>query len=295
MVKKDRTFQIVGNAIMMTMVILCLIPFIVLVVSSVTDELSLLRNGYSFFPSKVSFDAYKYLLIESDSIVRGYIISTLVTIFGTFMNVTLTVLFAYPLSRKDLPGRGFFAFFIFFTMLFNGGLVPSYIMWTQVFHIKNTWLAYIIPRLMMSAFYVIMMRTYFSSNIPEAVIEATRIDGASEFQTLWKVVIPMSVPILATVTLLVGLAYWNDWINGLYYINKDNMYSIQALLNRMLMDVQFLLSNAQSSASLNQEIVLPASGIKMAIAVLGVLPILVTYPIFQKYFVKGIVIGAVKG
>lgn len=280
---------------MMTMVILCLIPFIVLVVSSVTDELSLLRNGYSFFPSKVSFDAYKYLLIESDSIVRGYIISTLVTIFGTFMNVTLTVLFAYPLSRKDLPGRGFFAFFIFFTMLFNGGLVPSYIMWTQVFHIKNTWLAYIIPRLMMSAFYVIMMRTYFSSNIPEAVIEATRIDGASEFQTLWKVVIPMSVPILATVTLLVGLAYWNDWINGLYYINKDNMYSIQALLNRMLMDVQFLLSNAQSSASLNQEIVLPASGIKMAIAVLGVLPILVTYPIFQKYFVKGIVIGAVKG
>lgn len=125
-------------------------------------------------------------------------------------------------------------------MLFNGGLVPSYIMWTQNFHIKNTWWAYIVPGLMMSAFYVIMMRTYFTTNIPEAVIEAARIDGATEGLILNKIVLPMSIPIVATVTLLVGLAYWNDWLNSLYYINKDSMYSVQSLLNRMLMDVQFL-------------------------------------------------------
>jgi putative aldouronate transport system permease protein len=295
MTQKDKTFQIVGNIVLMLLTLFCIIPFILLIVSSITDELSLMRNGYSFIPEKVSFDAYKYLLVESDSIVRGYIISSIVTILGTLFNVSLTVLFAYPLSRKDLPYRNFFAFFIFFTMLFNGGLVPSYIMWTQMFHIKNTWMAYIVPRLMMSAFYVIMMRTYFTTNIPEAVIEATRIDGASEYKLLFKIVIPMALPILATITLLVGLAYWNDWMNGLYYINKDSMYSIQVLLNGMLMDVQFLLSNAQSSASLNQDIVLPATGIKMAIAVMGALPILVVYPFFQKYFVKGIVIGAVKG
>jgi putative aldouronate transport system permease protein len=140
-----------------------------------------------------------------------------------------------------------------------------------------------------------MMRTYFTSNIPEAVIEAANMDGAAELQILAKIVLPMSIPIVATVTLLVGLAYWNDWINGLYYINKDTMFSIQSLLSRMLMDVQFLISNAQSSAAINQDIVLPSTAIKMAIAVMGALPILMVYPFFQKYFIKGIIIGAVKG
>lgn len=170
-------------------------------------------------------------------------------------------------------------------------------MWTQTFHIKNTLAALLFPSLMMNAFYVIMMRTYFTTNIPDAVIEAARIDGAGELRILSQVVMPMSIPIIATLALLAGLAYWNDWLNGLYYISDDRLFSIQVLLNRMLLDVQFLMSNSDAAKSLqqNEEFVLPSTGIRMAVAVMGALPILVVYPFFQKYFVKGIVIGAVKG
>lgn len=294
MVERKKGFQITANILMIILAAACIIPFILLVMSSITDESSLLKNGYSFFPAKFSLDAYKTLLVDSRSIVRGYIISIFVTVVGTFANLALTTLFAYPLSRKDLPKKGFFAFVIFFTMLFNGGLIPSYMMWTGVFHIKNTLAALIVPNLMMGAFYVIMMRTYFTTNIPDAVLEAARIDGAGEFKILLRVVLPMSKPIIATLALLVGLNYWNDWLNGLYYINNDQYYSIQVLLNKMLLDVQYLMSGAAGGA-LTQNITLPATGIKMAVAVMGVFPVLVIYPFFQKYFVKGIVIGAVKG
>lgn len=296
MVDKGKTFQVAANLIMIMLTLFCLLPFLLLIISSITQENALVRNGYSFFPEQIDFAAYKYLLVDSTSIVRGYILSAFVTVTGTVANLAVTTLFAYPLSRRDLPGRAFISFFLFFTMLFNGGLVPSYIMWTQTFHIKNTIAALLFPNLMMGAFYVIMMRTYFTTNIPEAVIEAARIDGAGELTILVRVVLPMSVPIIVTLALLVGLGYWNDWLNGLYYINEDRLYSIQVLLNKMLMDVQFLMSNTNAAQSLqNQDIALPSTGIKMAVAVMGALPVLVIYPFFQKYFVKGIVIGAVKG
>ena len=296
MVDKGKTFQVAANLIMIVLTLFCLLPFLLLIISSITQENALVRNGYSFFPEQIDFAAYKYLLVDSTSIVRGYILSAFVTVTGTVANLAVTTLFAYPLSRRDLPGRAFISFFLFFTMLFNGGLVPSYIMWTQTFHIKNTIAALLFPNLMMGAFYVIMMRTYFTTNIPEAVIEAARIDGAGELTILVRVVLPMSVPIIVTLSLLVGLGYWNDWLNGLYYINEDRLYSIQVLLNKMLMDVQFLMSNTNAAQSLqNQDIALPSTGIKMAVAVMGALPVLVIYPFFQKYFVKGIVIGAVKG
>ena len=296
MVDKGKTFQVAANLIMIVLTLFCLLPFLLLIISSITQENALVRNGYSFFPEQIDFAAYKYLLVDSTSIVRGYILSAFVTVTGTVANLAVTTLFAYPLSRRDLPGRAFISFFLFFTMLFNGGLVPSYIMWTQTFHIKNTIAALLFPNLMMGAFDVIMMRTYFTTNIPEAVIEAARIDGAGELTILVRVVLPMSVPIIVTLALLVGLGYWNDWLNGLYYINEDRLYSIQVLLNKMLMDVQFLMSNTNAAQSLqNQDIALPSTGIKMAVAVMGALPVLVIYPFFQKYFVKGIVIGAVKG
>ena len=296
MVDKGKTFQVAANLIMIVLTLFCLLPFLLLIISSITQENALVRNGYSFFPEQIDFAAYKYLLVDSTSIVRGYILSAFVTVTGTVANLAVTTLFAYPLSRRDLPGRAFISFFLFFTMLFNGGLVPSYIMWTQTFHIKNTIAALLFPNLMMGAFYVIMMRTYFTTNIPEAVIEAARIDGAGELTILVRVVLPMSVPIIVTLALLGGLGYWNDWLNGLYYINEDRLYSIQVLLNKMLRDVQFLMSNTNAAQSLqNQDIALPSTGIKMAVAVMGALPVLVIYPFFQKYFVKGIVIGAVKG
>ncbi len=293
MVDNNKGFQVIVNIIFIILAFLCIMPFVLLIVSSITEESTLIREGYSFIPKAISWDAYKYLLVNSKAVVRGYGISIMQTIVGTVCNLTLTTLLAYPLSRKDLPGRNVIAFFVFFTMLFNGGLVPSYMMWTQIFKIKNTFGALIFPNLMMGAFYVIMMRTYFTSNIPDALIDAAKIDGAGEIRILAQVVLPMSTPIIATLALLVGLNYWNDWLNGLYYVNKDSLYSIQVFLYQMLMKADFLRSSAASSLPVG--IQLPSVGIKMAVAVLGSVPILIVYPFFQRYFVKGITIGSVKG
>ena len=295
MVSNGKGFRRAAHVVMILLCVFCLFPFVLLISSSITDEMTLIREGYSVIPKVVSFDAYKYLFVSSKAIARGYKITVFVTVIGTLVNLTFTTLLAYPLSRKDLPHRSFFSFFVFFTMLFNGGVVPSYMMWTQFFHIKNTYAALIVPNLMMGAFYVIMMRTNFSSNIPDAVIEAARIDGAGEWRILSQIVLPMSLPIIATLTLLVGLHYWNDWVNGLYYISKYKYYSIQVLLNRMLRDVQYLMSSSGAAGMDSMDSAIPATGIKMAVAVVGALPELAVYPFFQKYFVKGITIGAVKG
>lgn len=294
MVGHNKRFQILANGIMIIITITCVLPFCLLFASSVTGEQALIRNGYSFFPKELDFSAYEYILVDSSNIFRSYGISGMVTLIGTVVNLTMTTLFAYPLSRKDLPGRKIISFYLFFTMLFNGGLVPSYIMWTQVFHVKNTIWGLLVPNLMMGAFYVIMMRSYFTTNIPEEIIDAGRIDGAGEVKILGKLVIPMSKPIISTLALLVGLSYWNDWLNGLYYINDDRLYGIQVLLNRMLMDTQFLMSNAAQSLNVDASM-LPSTAIKMAIAVMGVLPVLIVYPFLQRYLVQGITIGAVKG
>ena len=274
---------------------LCLFPFLLMIASSFTEETSLIINGYSLFPKDFSLDAYRYLMTSSSAIVRGYIITILVTVVGTTLNMTLTTLLSYPLSRPELPYKNVFSFLIFFTMLFNGGLVPSYMMWTQIFHIKNTYLALIVPSLLLNAFYVIMMRTYFSSNIPNEVLESARIDGAGELKILVQIVLPMSLPIMATVGLMSGLSYWNDWINGLYYVNKPQYYSIQNILNRMLQDVQFLSSSAGTERAADVSMKMPTTSIRMALSVVGILPIMVIYPFIQKFLVKGITVGAVKG
>ncbi len=295
MIQKDKGFQIFANALMIFLVICVLAPFFLMLMSSLTDEQSLIANGYSFFPKKFSLYAYRYLLVQSGSVGRGYFISVMVTVIGTVANLFCTILYAYPLSRKNLPGRTFFAFYLFFTMLFSGGLVPAYLMWTQTFHIRNTWIALLVPGLLMSSFNVIMMRTYFTTNIPDEVIEAARIDGASEFKIVYKVVFPMAVPITATIALLVGLAYWNDWMNGLYYINDDKMYSIQVLLMKIQRNLDQLRQQAQNGSGNVNLAELPSTSVRMALTVLGILPVMIIYPFLQRYFVKGITIGAVKG
>lgn len=294
MVEKGKAFRIFSNVLMILIGICSIAPFLLLIMSSVTDEQSLVSNGYSFFPKEYSLYAYKYLLADSTSMVRAYGISILVTAVGTVANLLLTTLYAYPLSRKDLPGRNIFAFYLFFTMLFSGGLVPSYIMWSRTFHINNTIFALIVPNLMLGAFNVIMMRTYFTTNIPDAVISFARIDGAGEIRILYRIVLPMAMPIMATIGLLVGLAYWNDWQNGLYYLTDDRLFSVQVLL----MDIQRNIDSLRRSASQGASVSLanlPSTGVRMAITVLGILPIMIVYPFVQKYFVKGIAIGAVKG
>ena len=270
-------------------------PFLLLISSSLSSEAALAQYGYGFWPKEFSLNAYTYLFKSSMKIAKGYGITLIVTLVGTTLSVLITTLFAYPLSRKELPFRYGFSFFVFFTMLFNGGLVPSYMMWTQTFHIKNTIWALIMPNLLLNAFYVIMMRSFFTSSIPDALIEAARIDGAGEYKILARVVIPLSKPMMATISLMVGLGYWNDWTNSLYYITDESLFSIQAILNTIITNIQFLTSGQSSAASAVDVSKLPSVSIRMAIAVIGVLPVLCIYPFFQKYFVKGIVVGGVKG
>lgn len=270
----------------------CILPFILLVMSSVTSEASLAVNGYSFFPKEYSLDAYKFLWTTKQNMAKSFGISFLVTTVGVLGNVTLTTLFAYPLSRKDLPGRNAISLFLFFTMLFNGGMVPTYMIYANVIHIKNTIWALIVPYLLMNAFYIITMRTYINSNISDEIMEAARLDGASEMQILFHVVLPLSRPIIATIALLSMIAYWNNWTNGIYFLSDDKLYGIQNYLNEVLTNAVFLASKISGSTHM---VKIPTVGVRMAIAVVAVVPVLLAYPFFQKSFVKGITLGSVKG
>lgn len=295
MITKSKSFKAFVYIVMTLLSLACVLPILLVVMASVTEEQTLIVNGYSFLPKKLSIYAYQYIFSAGNTILRAYGITFLVTAVGTTVNVLLTVLLAYPLSRKTLKGRNVISFLIFFTLLFNGGLVPSYMMWTQMFHIRDSIFALLVPNLLLSPFYVIMMRNFFGSNIPDSLVEAAQLDGASEVRTLFSVVLPLSKPIIATVAMMAGLAYWNDWTNGLYYLlRRTDLYGIQSVLNTMLNNVKFLSSQAatQGAGTIGA---LPSTGIRMAIAVIAIIPVLIVYPFVQKWFIKGIVVGGVKG
>ena len=213
------------------------------------------------------------------------------------MSIVLTTMLAYPLSRDDLLGRKVLGFLVFFTMLFNGGLVPTYLIYTNTLHLKNTVWAVIVPRLLLGAYYVLLMKSFFTTSIPKAIIEAAKVDGAGEYRILVQVIVPMSKPIIATVLMLTAINYWNDWYNGFIYITtKTEYYTIQALLNRMLQDIQYLSNNAATMGNISESVSkIPSTSVRMAISVVGLLPILIVYPFVQNSFVKGITLGAVKG
>ena len=294
--KKEIRFQLLCHIIMGIAAVVTILPLILLFISSITANKDITLYGYSFVPKHLSMEAYSYIWNERMQIFRAYFITVFVTAVGTGVGLSISVLYAYALSKPYFPGKKFFSFFILFTMLFNGGLVPSYIMYTRYLHMKNTILALIITGLLMNAFNVILIRSYFQNNVPLSLVEAAQIDGASEFQVVLKVVLPMSKPIIATIGLFIGVAYWNDWQNGLYYVTDEKIYSIQQILNNMLKNIEYLSKNATSVAkSTSLAGTLPAATVRMAIAVIGLLPILVIYPFVQKYFVKGISLGAVKG
>ena len=292
----EKIFRSFASVVLLILAIVCILPIILIIVASFTDETTLLANGYRFFPQKYGLEAYVYLLKQSVMMLRAYKISILVTVIGTLASLVLSTTFAYPLSRKDFKYRNIFSFLVFFTMLFSGGIVPSYMMWTKFFHIKDTIWALIIPSYLMNAFNILLIRNYYSNNIPDALVEAARIDGASEFLTFRRVIVPLSVPVIATVGLFTGLAYWNDWINGLYYINDPGLYSIQNLLIRLMNNIQYLNSGAAAGiVSGGTTGALPSTSVRMAIAVVGVIPVVAAYPFLQKYLIRGTVIGAVKG
>ena len=275
--------------------LIAILPFILIFMASITEEKSLTQYGYSFFPKQFSLDAYKYLVNQISTVGRAYLTSIGLTVVGTVGNMLLTTMFAYPLSREDFKYRGIFAFILFFTMLFNGGIVPSYMVWTRLLHIKDTYFALLLPNLLMGAFNVLLVRNYYKSNIPASIVESAQLDGAGELTIFWKIMLPLSVPVNVTVGLFAGLAYWNDWTNALYYIDNTKYYGIQNMLMRIMDNITFLTSGQASRVVDTSAITVPSVGMRMALAVIGILPILVLYPFLQKYLIKGIVVGAVKG
>ena len=274
--KSNMRFQVLANFILILFTIFVITPFILLIMSSFTEESTLIK--------------------KASKIMRAYGITILVTVVGTAVNVILSTMIAYPLSLEQLPGRRAITFYLFFTMLFSGGLVPSYLLYSNYFHIKNTIWALIVPNLLLSAMNVLLIRTYISTSIPSALFEAAKVDGAGEFTVFFKLVIPLSKPIIVTMGTFAGLGYWNDWTNGLYYLTDTKYYSIQNLLNKMITDIQVLSSNSSMASQASSEMAkLPTVGVRMAIAVVAMLPIFVVFPFLQKYFQKGIALGAVKG
>ncbi|MCY9693163.1 carbohydrate ABC transporter permease [Paenibacillus alginolyticus] len=293
--KTNHMNQPAVHLLMLVLTAACLFPFLLLFMASFTDEKAIVAHGYSIWPSTFSVDAYQYLFSNSATIVRSYGITVLITAVGTVSGLLISSLLAYPLSRNDMPLRGTISFIVFFTLLFNGGLVSTYLVYTEVLHLKNTLLALIIPGLLTNGFFILLIRTFFSTSIPAAVIESAYMDGASEYKIFYRIVLPLSLPILATIGLMLTIAYWNDWFNGLVYVTDPKLFSIQNLLNRMLSNVQFLQQNDLGGNAQKAVANVPMNSVRMAMAVIGILPIICMYPFFQKYFVKGLTIGAVKG
>ncbi len=290
-----KRFQRFATAMLALLAVFALLPILLIAIASVTDENVLVSSGYSFLPSKLSLDSYYYMVKQSQMILRAYGITISVTLLGTLGSVLLTTTLAYPMARPDFKYRNVLSFFVFFTMLFNGGVVSSYIMWTRVFAIKNTIWALIVPNYLVTAFNVFLVRNYYTNSIPHAMVESAQIDGAGELQIFFKIMLPMAVPTVATISLFTGMIYWNDWVNGLYYISDAKMYGLQNLLIRIMNNIQFLKVSSNTALLGTQNIDLPGSSVRMAMAMIGILPILILFPFVQKYFVKGVVLGAVKG
>ena len=291
--KSERRMARLAHVVLIVFSLMAVLPFILLISASLTEENAALKYGFGFIPKVFSLAAYKYISYQSKMIIRAYGITIFTTVIGTSVGLTMTSMLGYGLS-KDIPGRRILNFFVVFTMLFNGGLVPTYLVYTKYLHLGNTIWALIIPSLLMNAFHVMLVRNYFSTSIPESLIESAKLDGASEMMIFRAIVLPLSKPIMATIGLMLALSYWNNWTSGLYYLDDTSLYSIQNVLNAINNNIIAINSVSNMGLAINKSEV-PALTARMAIAVIGIVPMLCIYPFFQKYFVKGITIGAVKG
>lgn len=291
--KFGRVPNILFSALMLFVGFLGVFPFLFIIILSLTDEQSIIENGYRLIPSAWSFDGYAYLFTLGSDILRAFFVTVLVTIVGTLINVTVTSTYAYALSRKYFAYRKFFLIIILIPMLIGAGLVPTYIIVTSLLGLKNSIWALILP-MALSPFNVIIMRTFFQKSVPDAIIESARIDGASEFQVFRKIVLPLAVPGIATISLFAAIGYWNDWFNALLYITDKNLMPLQYVLMNIQNNIDFLSENASLGASVASGINIPRESTRMAMVVLSVIPIALSYPFFQKYFVSGLTIGGVK-
>lgn len=290
--------NVVLNILFATLAALCIIPFIFVVIISFTSEQSLQINGYRFWPEEWSLDAYKYIFGAGGTgpqIFRAYGITILVTITGTILGLIIMTSFAYALSRKNFAYRKFYTKLIFIPMLFSGGMVASYLVNTRFLGIKNTIFALILP-ICVSSFNIIILRTFFKTTVPDAIVESAKIDGASELTIFTRIVLPISLPAIATIGLFLTLGFWNDWFNAMLYIDKSSLIPLQYLLIKIEGTMEFLANNAAmlGTDGIMAAANLPKDTAKMAIVVITTLPIVFAYPFFQKYFVSGLTVGAVK-
>ncbi|HBI74341.1 MAG TPA: sugar ABC transporter permease [Lachnospiraceae bacterium] len=292
-IKKPTNFLF--NIIFILVSLICVIPFVFVFIISITSEASIANNGYQFFPSELSSSAYKFLWNEKKAIIDALGISVLVTVVGTALGVILTTALGYVLSRPQYKLKGFLTWIVFIPMIFNGGMVASYVVNSNILGLKNTVWALILP-LLVSSFNVVICKTFFKTTVPDSIIESAKIDGASQLNIFTRIVVPISKPVFATIGLFLTFAYWNDWFQSSLYITNAKLYSLQALLNNMQKNIEYLANNPTAGLSLQQyKSMMPTESVRMAIAVVIVLPIACAYPFFQKYFVTGLTIGAVKG
>jgi putative aldouronate transport system permease protein len=293
--KINKKADFVLNIIMILCTIACVLPLLIVFSASITEEKTVTMYGYSLLPRNLSLESYKYIFKNIGVILRAYGVTMLVTVVGSTLSLIIISLYAYPISRKDFKYRGTFTFIVFLTMLFNGGLVPWYMVYVNVLHINDTLMALILPYLM-TPLYVLIMRTFFMTSIPEGIIEAAKIDGAGELQTFVRIVLPLAKPALATIGLFNVLTYWNDWYAPLLFINNEKLFNLQYLMYRVDKAILYLSNNASSINNATQIMAnLPSQTARMAMAVVAIGPIILAYPFFQKYFVEGLTIGSMKG
>ncbi|EUJ43313.1 carbohydrate ABC transporter permease [Listeria riparia] len=281
------------NILLGFLAILCVFPFLYIIVISFSSQDSLATDGFRLIPNEWSTEAYKYLWNMKGQLIQSYGITIAVTVIGTVFSVAMIALYSYAISRPQFRYRKQFTFLAFFTMLFSGGMVPAYIVMTQVLQLKNSIWALILP-LAMNAFYIMIMRTFFIRSIPEPILEAARIEGASELRILLKIVLPLSLPGIATIALFSTLGYWNDWFNASLYIDNPHLVPLQSLLMKIENNLEFMRQNADIAFTSGAFKGIPQDGAKMAMVVISTLPIAITYPFFQKYFISGLTIGGVK-
>jgi putative aldouronate transport system permease protein len=288
------TTNIFLNLLLIVVCILALIPVYVIVIASITSEASLTANGYRLWPEEFSVMAYTFLFSQGSIVITAYKNTIISTVAGTILSVIMVGLYAYPLSRDNFKFGTFFTFYAFFTMLFSGGLVAYYMVARQVLLLQDTLWALFLPSAF-SPFWVIVMRTFYKTNVPNEIIEAARIDGASEWRTFIQIVVPLSVPGLATVALFSAIGIWNNFFNALLLVDDAQYYSLQFTIYTTLNNIRFLLENADKMQGLVNISELPSQTFRMAMAVVTVGPVIFAYPFFQRFFIKGLTIGAIKG
>ncbi len=285
----------VFSLVFIILALIAIIPAVFVLILSFSSEASISARGYSFIPMEWSIESYAYLARQWDYIGRSLFNSLFVTLAGTLLGLFLCSTMGYVLSRPNYKLRKFYSFFIFFPMLFSGGLVASYMINTQILGLKNSYGALILP-IACSTFYVIIMRTFFQTTIPDSIIESAKIDGARQMRIFPQIVLPISLPSLATIGLFFTFGYWNDWFLAKMYLdtNKQILYPLQYLLISIEQNIQFMTKSSQFMTA-GTTVNLPSETIRMAIVMVVVVPIAFSYPFFQKYFISGLTIGAVKG